>query len=222
MKIRHVVLALMVLLNIALLALAWRVVTNRRAEATRPAITTAAAPSASVQPVEQAGQTPETTAGDPAAPAATARGAFALAEPLAQSWAGDAVLLRARGDWPQGSFNPELPNWVFVFYSAGQQATAQVHVVGSEVWIAATGAAPDPFATLTAEQWQVDSDTIVTRFLEGAGGELFIGERQDVTMVLTLTMGETAIWKATLIDWETGDVFGRDFDAHSGFLAPEL
>lgn len=217
MKSRGVVLAFMVLLNVALLAVAWRVVTTRRAaEGTRPPGPAAPEPAASVQPAVQGAP----VAGS--APTGTARAAFALAEPLAQSWAGDALLLRARGDWPQGSYSPELENWVFVFYSAGQQATAQINVAGGEAQLVTTGAAANSLTPLAAEQWQVDSDAIVTRFVEGAGGELFIDERQDVTMVLTLAMREKAIWTATLIDWETGDVFGRDFDAQSGFLAPEL
>lgn len=219
MKIRHVVLGLMVLINIVLLGVAWRVATNRQSGAARLPVAAGGNPAAAMQPA----QPPAVTASEgTTASVNTALAAYALAEPLAASWAGDAQLLRARGDWPQGSFAPQLENWVFVFYSPGQQETVQINVVEGEARLAATGAADNAMTPTTAEQWQVDSDRIVSHFLNGAGGELFIDERQDVTLVLTLSMGDAAIWTATLVDWETGDVFGREFDAHSGFLAPEL
>jgi hypothetical protein len=194
----YLILALMLLLNVALLAFAWQALSSRRA--------------GSAGSVESAGDAAKTGAAN------SALAAYALAEPVAINWAADAVLLRVRGDWPEGSFQPHLDSWAFVFYSADRGAIAQINAHGDRAQLISTGAANDALAPVPVSEWQVDSDAIVETFLGGAGGDLFLDERTSVSMVLSLSLSDSASWTATLVDWETGDLLRRDFDAGSGYL----
>ena len=194
----YLILAFMVLLNAALLAFAWQMVSSRRAG------------------VEAGAE--ETEAGMDGGDVQSALPAYHYAEPVATNWAPDALLLRARGDWPEGSFAAELENWSFVFYSEALGAIAQINVRNGEAQLISAGTASEEAAPAPVADWQVDSDAIVAAFLGGAGGELFLEERGSVSMVLSLNLAETATWTATLIDWETGELLRRDFDAGNGYL----
>lgn len=194
----YLILAFMVLLNAALLVFAWQAISSRRAGA---------------QPGADGA-----VAGMSAGEANSALAAYLYAEPVAQNWAPDARLLRARGDWPEGSFAAELENWSFVFYSETRGAIAQINVRDGEAKLVSSGTASEAAAPAPVADWQVDSDAIVAAFLGGAGGELFLEERGSVSMVLSLNLAETATWTATLIDWETGELLRRDFDAGNGYL----
>lgn len=190
----------MVLLNAALVAVAWRVVTARRA----------------------ADATGETATAATIGEATTALTAYALAVPVAVEWASDAVLVRARGDWPEGSFSRQLASWVFVFYSAERGAKAEVNVVGSMVQLGTTSRTGTHLAPVAVSEWAADSDAIVETFLNGAGGALFLGERSHVSMVLSLSLDGAARWTATLVDWDTGEFLKREFDAGNGYLVSGL
>lgn len=194
----YLILALMLLLNVALLAFAWQAFSSRRA--------------GSAGSVESAGNAAQTGA------VTSALAAYALAEPVAISWAADAVLLRVRGDWPEGSFQPHLDSWAFVFYSAGRGEIAQINVHAAGAQLISSSPSNETLAPAPVSGWQVDSDAIVETFLDGAGGDLFLEERNSVSMVLSLSLSDSASWTATLIDWETGDLLRRDFDAGSGYL----
>jgi hypothetical protein len=199
-RLRLLVLILMVLVNAALVAVAWRVITQRRAADSTDGMADAA----------EGGI------------ASTALTAFALAGPAAAEWAGDAVLVRARGDWPEGSFSRQLASWVFVFYSAERGAKAEVTVVGRDVQVGTTSRTGTNLAPVAASEWAVDSDAIVETFLNGAGGTLFLEERSHVSMVLSLSLDGAARWTATLVDWETGELLKREFDAGNGYLVSGL
>jgi hypothetical protein len=193
----YLILAFMVVLNVGLLFVAWQKISARQVR------------------------------GNPAGAAVTgeaksALAAYLYAEPVAQNWAADAHLLRARGDWPGGSFAAELENWSFVFYSEAHGAIAQINVRAGAAELISSGSANEELAPAPVTSWQVDSDAIVTSFLGGAGGELFLDERSSVSMVLSLNLAEMATWTATLIDWETGELLRRDFDAGNGYLTAGL
>jgi hypothetical protein len=194
----YLILALMFLLNVALLAFAWQVLSGRRA--------------APVSGIESAGDAAQAGAID------SALAAYVLAEPVAIGWAADAVLLRARGNWPEGSFRPHLDSWAFVFYSADLGAIAQINAHGDAARLISSGPANEALAPVPVSKWQIDSDAIVEAFLGGAGGDLFREERSNVSMVLSLNLSDTASWTATLVDWETGELLRRDFDAATGQL----
>ncbi|MDT8305213.1 MAG: hypothetical protein RRC07_04705 [Anaerolineae bacterium] len=196
-RFRFFILMLMLAVNVALVAVAWQVLSTRRAGTGSRSVDAAHSAQA----------------------AGTARGAYALAEPVAVEWAGDARLVRARGDWPEGTFNRQLASWVFVFYSAERGETAQITVQSGKVQVVDSGPTTAQLALQPPSEWQVDSDAIVESFLDSAGGELFLDERSNVSMVLSLSLDGSATWTATLIDWDTGELMRRDFNAKDGYLA---
>lgn len=200
-RFRLFILIFMLALNVALVVFAWQVISSRRA---------GSGASEAAGPVDVAGS------------ATTALSAYDLAAPVADQWASDALLLRARGDWPEGSFSPQLATWVFVFYSAGRGETVQIDVHSREVQLVDSGPTAAQLAPQPATEWQIDSDAIVESFLAAAGGDLFLEERANVSMVLSLSLDGTATWTATLVDWDTGELLRRDFDASNGYLTAGL
>lgn len=200
-RFRLLVLMVMLGLNIALVAIAWQAISARHA---------GTGSSVSADPAATGGS------------ATTALSAYALAAPVAAEWASDALLLRARGDWPEGSFSPQLATWVFVFYAPVRGETIQVDVHSREVQLVDASPTTAQLAPQPVSEWQIDSDAIVESFLATAGGHLFLDERANVSMVLSLSLDGTATWTATLVDWDTGDLLRRNFDASNGYLTAGL
>ena len=145
----------------------------------------------------------------------TAAGAYDMARPLAQRWAEDAQMLRARSDWPRGVFTPEHSKWTFQFYSAQREEVAVISVDGNAVTLVKSDSLQGDVQAADASRWHVDSDEVVQKALQ-EGGQAFIEQHDEAEMVLILNAHQDLMWTAALVDPSAQVVFNIRLDAASG------
>ena len=146
----------------------------------------------------------------------TAKSAYEVAAPTALSWAADAALLRARGNWPVGtSFEPERGSWSFLFYSPGQQEVALVVPDGDSARVASESAADQNFEPAGLQQWQADSPDVVERLLAN-GGHAFIQQYGEASLIVALNTMDQLVWTATLNATNANKLFRLQMDPATG------
>jgi hypothetical protein len=155
-----------------------------------------------------------------AAPAVTdtALQAYAIAQPVAQAWAGDAALVTMMGSQ---SVEPGAPlivaSWSLIFYSQSGQATALISVVGDRATLVSTRSNSPQRRPGDLEQWTVSSQAVIEQTLQ-AGGQEFIRQEGASNLSLLLNVEEQVVWKSTLSAPETGKTLSLWIDAHQGEL----
>jgi hypothetical protein len=155
-----------------------------------------------------------------AAPAVTdtARQAYAIAQPVAQAWAGDAALVTMMGSQ---SVEPGAPlivaSWSLIFYSPSGQATALISVVGDRATLVSTRRNSPQRQPGDLEQWTVSSQAVIEQTLQ-AGGQDFVRQEGATNLSLLLNVEEQVVWKSTLSAPETGKTLSLWIDAHQGEL----
>jgi hypothetical protein len=148
----------------------------------------------------------------------TARQAYMIAEPVARTWAEDAVLLAVRASWPpEQQFQDGLASWNIVFYSPGQSATASIAATGDNAAFLSSRKISGQFAPADLTTWQLDSPAAVESFLNfGARG--FLEEQDKVMFILALEMQNGPIWKGTFADTEAQRTIYLNINATNGEL----
>jgi hypothetical protein len=148
----------------------------------------------------------------------TARVAYTLAEPVAQSWAGDAALLTIMGSQ---SLAPNAPlavsDWSLIFYSPSRQATALISVVNGQAIIISTRSNSLQRRPANLDRWALDSQAVIEQFL-AAGGREFITQEGATTLSLRLDVEEQVVWKSSLSARETGRTLSLWINANDGDL----
>ena len=148
----------------------------------------------------------------------TARTAYTIAEPVAQTWAGDATLLTAMGSHTVVLNAPlVVSNWSLIFYSPARQATVLVSVVDEKATIVSTRENSPPRQPVSLDRWSVDSQDVIDQVL-ATGGRDFILEDGARTLSLLLDMDGQAVWKSSLAVTETGQTLSHWLDADNGEL----
>lgn len=150
----------------------------------------------------------------------TAVEAYNLAQPVAQNWNGDAALLTARAGWqPRVDFTDGRASWNFVFYSAGQRATAMITVTDTKAQLVRSSLTSGQVQTGDLSGWQVDSPTAINELM-GLGAEDFMALHADVNLVLTLDNQGTPTWRSTFLDTETKQAYNLNITADTGEFTP--
>jgi hypothetical protein len=148
----------------------------------------------------------------------TARVAYTLAEPVAQSWAGDAALLTIMGSQ---SLAPNAPlavsDWSLIFYSPSRQATALISVVNGQAIIISTRSNSLQRRPANLDRWALDSQAVIEQFL-AVGGREFITQEGATTLSLRLDVEEQVVWKSSLSARETGRTLSLWINANDGDL----
>ena len=146
----------------------------------------------------------------------TAQSAYAVAAPAARTWAADAVLLHTRGNWPVGTtFTAEQGSWSFLFYSAQRQAVALITTEGTGAEVVSENETAQRFNPDSIAGWQVDSPSVVEQLLDG-GGQAFIDQYGDVSLIVSLKAMEGLVWTATLNATDADKLFRLQIDPASG------
>lgn len=130
----------------------------------------------------------------------TAKVAFAAAQSVAATWQGDAALLNADATWPQGTKPQDLlkgeTTWSFTFYSPQTGSSALVSVVENEATLLSTAPYQTTAPVLSASGWQLDSDEVITQFLNQGGEDFMLSNG-----VTTLTMRLSTSNEAGRMEW---------------------
>jgi hypothetical protein len=153
-----------------------------------------------------------------AAPAVTdtAQQAYAIADPVAKAWAGDAALVTMMGSQ---TVEPGAPlivaSWSLIFYSPSGQATALISVVGEQAAIVSTRSNSPQRRPGNVEEWTVSSQDVIEQTLQ-AGGQDFIRQEGATNLSLLLNVEDEVVWKSTLSAPETGKSLSLWIDAHQG------
>lgn len=146
----------------------------------------------------------------------TAQSAYEVVEPAARSWAADAVLLRARGNWPVGAaFEPAQGSWSFLFYSPGRRAVALIVPDGSNGRVVSESETEQRFDPAGLQRWQVDSPDVVEQLLAN-GGHGFIAEHGETSLIVALNAMDRLVWTATLNATRANKLFRLEIDPATG------
>jgi hypothetical protein len=148
----------------------------------------------------------------------TAQTAYAIAEPVAKAWAGDAALVTMMGSQ---TVEPGAPlivaSWSLIFYSPSGQATALIAVAGDRATVVSTRSNSPQRRPGNIEEWTVSSQAVIEQTLR-AGGQDFIRQEGATSLSLLLNVEEQVVWKSTLAAPETGRTLSLWIDAHQGEL----
>lgn len=161
-----------------------------------------------------AGAPPET--GEAPRPRAiSARVAADIAAPAASQWAADARLVNIRGTWTAADeLQAADHDWSLVYYSPARQATALFSLVDGQATLAsASPAASAP--VIPAGIWSVDSPEALDQVLS-AGGQSFLLDHPEASLVLTLDLVGGQRWTGRMIDKETRLTFAVEIGADNG------
>lgn len=146
----------------------------------------------------------------------TAFEAYDLALPVAQQWAGDAVLYTARASWqPEVNFTNGLASWSMVFYSATESATAVISVADARAQFVRSRPLEQPLVLGSLSNWQVDSPAAIAQLLE-IGADDFMTLHAKVNLILTLDTQGTPTWRSTFFDVETKQAFNLNITVDTG------
>lgn len=152
----------------------------------------------------------------------TAHSAFDAAQPVAIDWAADARMINAMATWPEGSdIEQGAATWTFTFYSAGQPGTALISVIDNDATlVSSSGQAEPSLAAVNRAEWQLDSRDAIQRLL-AAGGQSFLEQQGQATLILNLSVKEQVEWEGVLFVNATGESFSRRLDAKNGEVIGE-
>jgi hypothetical protein len=128
-----------------------------------------------------------------------------LAEQTARQWQPDAGLVSAAASWPFADLDGfSMPvDWTFQFYSPDTQRIYVINVNQAQVTPIRETLSPYPLATVTKEQWQVDSYQALNAWLNDSGGDfLHTYPVVDVSMRLRSKDDKQPQWVVTGV---TGD-----------------
>jgi hypothetical protein len=150
------------------------------------------------------------------------RQAFDRAQPVAQAWQPDAILVRVAADWDAARLDDltlGAPSWVVTFYSP--TAGEQLRVVTS----AASARALPPSRPgnlpriIDLGRWQVDSQQALTLFLERGAGA-FIADHQPVKVffILSPSGGGRLQWTVAALDASSSEFYQVVIDATTGSI----
>lgn len=154
----------------------------------------------------------------------TAESTYAAGLELARAWAADAQLWQGQATWSKGSdFESSAPGWVYTFYSPSRREMALVNAAPGTVARVRTEPVTRQPSLVSADKWQIDSQTAVDLLLR-SGGRAFLFTHEEASMMLTLRTDGQLRWQASLIDEserENGEgqaTFQIEFDAVNGHL----
>lgn len=146
----------------------------------------------------------------------TAMSAYEQALAVAQEWAQDAQLLNARATLTsETGFQPESAEWGFIFYSASRHESSLIAVTGAAAQLVRSSGSTRAPAAVDVSNWQIDSPAVLEAVLEN-GGQEFIDNHQQVSLMLGLEATERLRWQARLFDMETNDIHIVEIDPTYG------
>lgn len=146
----------------------------------------------------------------------TAKSAYEVVAPAAHNWAEDAVLLNTRGNWPAGtSFAPEQGSWSFLFYSPQQRAVALIATEGDRAEVVSENQTTERFNPESTAGWQTDSPAVVEQLLAN-GGQAFIEQHGEVSLIVSLNAMKGLVWTATLNATNADKLFRLQIDPTNG------
>ena len=148
----------------------------------------------------------------------TAMNAYTSAVPVARQWANDAVLYSITTAL-QSPFLQEndFVNWDFTFYSAELQETALLSINDSQVTLISTRLAQDSLQPGNLAGWLVDSPAAIGQMMT-IGGEEFLEQQGQATLVLALRSSPAFVWQGTLVNTATHATLGLEISAENGEL----
>ena len=150
----------------------------------------------------------------------TAQVGYAAAQRSMQDWYNDAALLDATATWSEGVTETSLrtgeANWAYTFYSAANNATALVTVLGDEANRISESpyTVSDPLADVGS--WNIDSRQAIDLFLQ-EGGAQFLQDEGPSAMIMKLTATDGRMeWFLSLFANRNGRSFNMNIDATTG------
>ena len=148
----------------------------------------------------------------------TAMNAYTSAEPVARQWAADAALYSVTTalQSPLLQENDSV-NWDFTFYSPELQETALLSINGNQVTLISTRSTQDAMQTGDLAGWRVDSPAAIGQMM-AVGGEGFLEQQGQATLVLALRSSPAFVWQGTLVNTGTHATLGLEISAANGDL----
>jgi hypothetical protein len=148
----------------------------------------------------------------------TAMNAYTSAEPVARKWAADAALYSITTALQSPLLqNNDFVNWDFTFYSPELHEAALLSINDSQVTLISTRSAQDIMQTGNLADWRVDSPAAIGQMM-AVGGEEFLQQQGQATLVLALRSSPAFKWKGTLVNTGTHATLGLEISAENGEL----
>jgi hypothetical protein len=116
-------------------------------------------------------------------------------------------------------FTDGRASWNFVFYSAGQRATAMITVADKKAQMVRTSLTSGRVQTGDLSGWQVDSPAAINLLLQ-LGAEDFMALHANVNLILTLDNQGTPTWRSTFLDAETKQPYDLNITVDTGEFTP--